>query len=101
MTGYVGLWPGKRLYKQPTTVASATAEPLQWAFGLHVAGYKYKITHTVLSGSPCRTDSARWGVTTAYIYPTLFTQATCVLSRSLDIYAIPMTYTAAAAKCHT
>ena len=47
MTGKAGLVPWKRLYvKQPPPTASPAAPPLPWPFGLHVAGYKYKITHT-------------------------------------------------------
>ena len=47
MTRKAGLVLWKRLYvKQPPLTASAAAQPLPWPFGLHVAGYKYKITHT-------------------------------------------------------
>ena len=41
LTSYVDrIWS----WKKSTAVASTTAEQLPWAFGLHVAGYKYKIT---------------------------------------------------------
>ena len=36
----------KGIVKQLLPAASAAAEPLPWPFGLHVAGNKYKITHT-------------------------------------------------------
>ena len=57
MIGKAGLVPWKRLYvKQPPPTASAAAEPLPWPFGLLVAGYKYKITHT-----PCNRPRSRSG----------------------------------------
>ena len=41
LTSYVDrIWS----WKKSTAVASTAAEQLPWAFGLHVAGYKYKIT---------------------------------------------------------
>ena len=50
MTGKAGLVPWNRLYiKQLPPTASAAAEPLPWPLGLYFAGYKYKITHTLIS----------------------------------------------------
>ena len=40
------------MYKKPTAVASAAAEPLPWPFGPHVAGYQIKDNTSIVISSP-------------------------------------------------